>query len=363
MNDTQIHGGDVGLISRMYNIPADEIINFGGNVNPLGLPEEVKTAIRDNINAACSYPDVTYLELKKAIARYTGADPDSLIAGNGSTELISLFIKALKPRESIIVSPAYSEYKREAELAGGSVVLFPLKEEEGFVLSLERLKALVTDKTDLVVLCSPNNPTGSCVDTDTLRELLDCLKEHNAYLMTDETYIEFADDVKAVSAMPLTNEYTNLFVVRGTSKFFACPGLRLGYGACADAALRERVLEIKDPWSVNSYAELAGRVMFLAEDFIKRTRTLILSERSRIAAELNKIKGIKLYDTQANFFLFRLMRDDITANDIFEGLIKKRILVRDCSSFPFLDGHYIRFCIRMPEENDLLLNELNKILQ
>jgi threonine-phosphate decarboxylase len=363
MSTTQLHGGDLDVISRRYGIPKDEIINFSGNVNPLGLPEEVRTAIISGVDAICDYPDVSYLSLREAVAGYTGADVESVVMGNGSTELISGYIKTLAPKKSVIISPAYSEYQREIELSGGEVLLFPLKEEEDFVLNIEALKAIVTDEVDLVVLCNPNNPTGSFVASDSLRELLECLKAHKAYLMIDETYIEFADDVKALSAMPLTFEYDNLFVIRGTSKFFSCPGLRLGYSACTDKELRQRVLDQKDPWSVNSYAELAGCVMFTAEDFIKKTRELIISERKRIQAELSLWKNIKLYNTQSNFFLFELLRSDITAGDVFESLIKQNMLVRDCSSFPYLDGSFIRFCIQTPKLNDRLLGETKRIIE
>lgn len=363
MKDTQLHGGDLDVISRLYGIPKEKIVNFSGNVNPLGLPEEVKAAIKDNLSVICDYPDVSYLKLKKAIASYTGAEAESILVGNGSTELISTYIKTLSPKESIIISPAYSEYQRELEIAGSSITLFPLKEEEGFVLDLKALKELVTDKTGLVVLCNPNNPTGSYVTEEKLRELLTCLRTHGAYLMVDETYIEFADDVKTVSAMPLTREFENLFIIRGTSKFFACPGLRLGYSACSDSELREKAAAFKDPWSVNSYAELAGCVMFTAEGFINKTRSLIISERNKIRAELASWKNIRLYDTQSNFFMFKLLREDITAQDIFEKLISKNLLIRDCSSFPYLDGHFIRFCIQSPEENSILLKELKEIIE
>lgn len=363
MSNTQVHGGDLDIISRKYSIPKEEIVNYSGNVNPLGLPETVKAAIAENLDAICDYPDVSYLKLRQSIAAYTGAAAESILVGNGSTELISTYIKTLAPKNSIIVSPAYSEYQREIALTGGKIELFPLLEEENFVLNLERLKRKINDDTDLVVLCNPNNPTGSYVTADRLRNLLDCLKEHNAYLMVDETYIEFALDVSKVSAMPLTHEYSNLFIIRGTSKFFACPGLRLGYSACTDSRLREKAADFKDPWSVNSYAELAGCVMFTDTDFIKHTRELITSERERIKNELSKISQIKLYDTQSNFFLFKLLTDKITAGEIFEKLIAKKLLVRDCSSFPFLDGHYIRFCILMPEQNDILIKEIKNILE
>lgn len=364
MSLNTVHGGDLDEISRIYGIDKSCIYNFGGNVNPLGLPQSVKKAIIENAeNAPTLYPDVSYVELKNAIGEYTGIDSRHILTGNGSTELITLCINAVRPKRAVIVSPAYSEYLREIELSGGSAELFPLREDEEYVLNTERLKGVLDNSVDLLVICNPNNPTGTYITCAEIRDLLEHCAKCGIRLMIDETYVEFASPDKQVSAMPLVEEYKNLFIVRGTSKFFACPGLRLGYGACSDKDIIEYISAHRDSWSVNIFAEISGRVMFRDREFIEKTRSLIISERERIFGELYGCGDIHIYDSQANFFLVRIKRNDITSSQIFERLILKNILIRDCADFPYLNDHYIRFCILDNKSNSLLIRELKNILK
>lgn len=358
-----IHGGDLDEISRIYGIKKDEIYNFGGNVNPLGLPESVKKAITENPDAPTEYPDVSYVALRDAISDYTGINASHIMVGNGSTELISMCIKTICPKKAVIVSPAYSEYLKEIKLIGGETTLFPLEEKDEFMLNIPKLKETLTADVDLLVICNPNNPTGTYVTCEQTKEILTYCKSKNIKLMMDETYVEFSDPAKKVSAMPLIEEFDNLFIVRGTSKFFACPGLRLGYAACSNKEIIEYVNSHKDPWSVNIYAELSGTVMFRDKNFINKTRNLINTERNKIFKELFDIDNVHIYDTQSNFFLLRIKREDISSTDIFNKLItNKKILIRDCADFPYLDNHFIRFCILDKASNDLLLSCLKEAL-
>lgn len=357
-----VHGGDLDEISRIYGINKEEIYNFGGNVNPLGMPESVKKAISDNTNAPTVYPDVSYVSLRAAISDYTGISSNHIMVGNGSTELISMCIKTINPKKAVIVSPAYSEYLKEINLTGGKSELFPLKEKDEFMLNIPELKRVLTNDIDMLVICNPNNPTGTYVTCDETKDILIHCKKNNIKVMMDETYVEFSDINKNISAMPLVEEFDNLFIVRGTSKFFACPGLRLGYGACSNKKIIEYINSHKDPWSVNIFAEISGTVMFRDKEFINRTHRLINSERNKIFEELFNLNSVHVYDTQSNFFLLRLKRDDITSTDVFNKLIQNKILIRDCADFPYLDNHFIRFCILDEKSNSLLLNELKKIL-
>ena len=140
------HGGDLDAIQRTYGIPKEEIIDFSGNINPLGFPKRAEDALKENLHLICTYPDKKYKALKQAIGTYTGADPSHIVVGNGSTELISTFIQTVHAKHSIIMGPAYSEYEREVSLGGGKFEYFPLKEEEDFKLNLPALlKALTPD--------------------------------------------------------------------------------------------------------------------------------------------------------------------------------------------------------------------------
>ena len=130
VNIIHMHGGDLDAIEQKYGIPKKQIIDFSGNINPMGFPKSVKEALIKNIDIVSTYPDKSYTSLRESIARYTGADAENITVGNGSTELISVFIKSEKPKKSVIMGPAYSEYENELSSLGSEIVYFPLKENE-----------------------------------------------------------------------------------------------------------------------------------------------------------------------------------------------------------------------------------------
>ena len=152
----------------------------------------------------------------------------------------------------------------------------------------------------------------------------------------------------------------DLFVIRGTSKFFAAPGIRLGYGISSNQAFLDRFKTNTNPWSVNSLADFIGQHIFTDFEFHKKTQTLVSEERRKAFAELSTWKNIKAYPSEANFILLKLKTDRITAHELFEKCIQKKMLIRDASSFTFLDESYLRFCILSPEHNAALLAELKK---
>ena len=150
-------------------------------------------------------------------------------------------------------------------------------------------------------------------------------------------------------------------VLRGVSKFFAAPGLRLGYGITGNRTFLEKMKEKQIPWSLNSIGAFAGEIMFRDQEYISRTRSLILPERDRMYREIKKLSSFKPYFPYANFLLLRILKPDVTSFDVFELCIKNNLMIRDCSSFQCLDGEFIRFCIMMPEDNSRLLEVLKTI--
>ena len=175
--------------------------------------------------------------------------------------------------------------------------------------------------------------------------------------MIDETYVEFAPDIDTISAVSLTTKFDNFMILRGTSKFFCAPGLRLGYGICGNLAFLERMNSIKNPWTINTLAALAGKAMFMDTDYIQTTKDYIQSERTRCIDILSKRDNLKIYPAYANFILVKLL-DGTTSFEMFERCIKSGLMIRDCASFHGLDGEFIRFCIQKKEDNDRLLNLL-----
>lgn len=352
------HGSDLETIEKIYGIKKEDIISFSANVNPLGISPMMEDALRENLRCIERYPDREYSALRRSIAEYAHCDPEQILVGNGSTELISHVIADVMPKKALILGPSYSEYEHSVSLAGGASVYFPLRERDGFSLPIDALTEKLTDDMDLLVICNPNNPTGTLIENADMRKILDCCMEHAIFVMIDETYMEFTADPRVSSAISLTGDYNNLVVLRGVSKFFAAPGLRLGYAVTGSRRLLAEVSSHSDPWTVSAFAELAGTVMFSDTDYMEKTRELIDTERKRMYALFQESKRFKPFRPSANFMLMRIEEDGLTSNALFDRCIREGMMIRDCSTFPFLDDRFIRFCFLMPEQNDRLAGML-----
>ncbi len=354
-NKPEFHGSDLEKIANYYHLDKEKIVLFGANVNPLGLSDQVKKDLAEHLDIISSYPDRNYTDLKKAISEYTGTQPEHIVVGNGSTELISLLINQRAPKKALLLGPTYSEYARELNLVGGTLEYYNLKEPDHFQLDLPGLTATLESDIELLIICNPNNPTSSAISTDEMKQILSICKSLNIFVMIDETYIEFAPEDAVLSAIPLVSEFDNFMVIRGVSKFFAAPGLRFGYGITSNQEFLQTLLTHQNPWSLNSIGAYAGERMLKDTAYIQKTWKLIDSERTRMCKELSQLDTVKIYPAYANFILVRILKEGVTSFDVFEKAIHQNLMIRDCSSFESLDGEYVRFCIMMPEDNDRLL--------
>lgn len=350
----EFHGSDLEKVEAYYGIKKEDIIPFAGNVNPLGISPLLKKSMASHIDCISEYPDRDYKELRKTLSLYCHVPMEHIIVGNGATEMISLTMQLMQPKHALLLSPTYSEYTREIELVGGHVEEYFLREDLDFKLDLDDLILHLNDEIDLLAICNPNNPTSSALTTDEISKILTHCKKHNIFVMIDETYVEFAPDIDQISAVSLTTKFDNFMVLRGTSKFFCAPGLRLGYGICGNTSFLERMNSIKNPWTINTLAALAGEAMFMDQEYIKTTSDYIASERARCIDILSKRSDLKIYPAYANFILVKLL-NGMTSFEMFERCIKNGLMIRDCSSFHGLNGEFIRFCIQKKEDNDRLL--------
>lgn len=355
------HGSDIEKISACYHIKKEAIVNFAGNVNPLGLPASVKEAVATHADLFSSYPDREYLSLRNVLSNYCDVPADYILPGNGSSELIALLIEARAPKHTLILGPTYSEYSRELTFSGSTQDYYHLQETSDFRPDLEDLFHTLSDGYDFLIICNPNNPTSSAIFRDELKELLAFCKRKNIFVMIDETYVEFAPDISAITAVPLTKQFSNLMVLRGVSKFYAAPGMRFGYGITGNSEFLKTMREKQIPWSLNSLGAFAGEMLFQDHDYYQQTRNLILSERQKMYETIKKLPTFKIYPAYANFLLVKILKDGVTSFDVFERSIQKGLMIRDCSSFQCLEGEYVRFCIQMPEENQRLLDLLQTI--
>ena len=352
------HGSDIEKICSYYHLQKENIVKFGANVNPLGLSEKVQDAMASHVDIFSSYPDRDYVSLRKTISQYCDIPMEYILPGNGSSELIALLIQERAPKKTLILGPTYSEYSRELTFSGSSQEYYHLQEDRDFLLDVEDLFHTLEKGYDFLILCNPNNPTSSAICQDDMRKLLTFCAEKDIFVMIDETYVEFAPDITSITAVPLTKEYTNLMVLRGVSKFFAAPGMRLGYGITSNMDFLSRMKEKQTPWSLNSLGAYAGELMLKDTEYIQKTRDLILSERDRMYSELKTISEYKIFPGYGNFLLLKILKPGLTSFDVFEACIKENLMIRDCSSFQCLDGEFVRFCIMMPKDNSHLISVL-----
>lgn len=367
---TDFHGGNIYKIFREKNI--DKILDYSSNINPYGLPENLKKEIFEKLFVLERYPDPDYIELREKIAEKNNLNIENIIVGNGATEIIFLFMKILSPKKVLIVSPTFGEYERAIKastLANDNLEInyFELKEAENFVLNIKNLETELENNYDLLILCNPNNPTGQFLKLKKLEDILKICEQKNTKLFVDEAFVEFVEDWENESIINSKENKENLFVIRAFTKFFAIPGLRLGYGICFNKNLLKKMLEKKEPWSVNNIADLAGQTVLDDENYIQKTKEWIKDQKKYMYENLNKIEGLRVYKTEVNFILLKiednLLEKGLDVKNLRKKMLEKGILIRDASNFIYLDKHYFRLAIKDKLNNKKVIETLTSILK
>ena len=356
---TTKHGANIFELCELYGFKKEELMDFSSNINPFGSSEKAKNYIVNNIDMVSLYPDPEYKKLKESISSYCLCKKENILLGSGATELISSFISFIEPKKALLLSPSYSEYEKELNKISCDISKYFAKEELDFKIDVDDLiKEINKEKFELIIICNPNNPTGFAFNKEELKKLL---QNTNTFVMVDETYIEFTD-MNYFSSTSLVDDFEKLFVIRGTSKFFSTPGIRLGYGLTSNADILNNISKKLDLWNINIFATLMGEIMFSDNEYIENTSIKIKKERDYLLKELKSPSKIKVFDSYGNFILCKLKDKVLTARELYEKLIAKKIIIRDCASFEGLSEYYFRVCILKPSENKLLIESLKSIL-
>lgn len=350
---TQPHGGNIYYYSRKYGIPEDSFIDFSASINPLGPPKAAMDALKRAVPSLINYPDTGSSELKEALSERFKIDAGSLLIGNGSTELVYLLPRALKPTRTLVLSPTFSDYERAARLSGSAVEYFPLKEKDGFLPDMDKLLNALSG-VDMFFLCNPNNPTGALLDRGWILDILRMARKRGTTVCVDEAFIEYAPDGSVIREAA---SMRGVAVLRNFTKFYGMPGLRLGYLVAAPSLVR-RLEAVKEPWSVNTLAQKSAVAALKDSGFEKKSLLLMEKERGYLFDRLSGIHGLIPLRTSANFMLVRLARPAPTAGEFTEALAKDGILVRDCTNFRGLSDRFIRVAIKTRRENDALVSAL-----
>lgn len=258
-----------------------------------------------------------------------------------------------KPKSVFIPVPSFSEYERAARNAGSKICFLKLKEKNGFKISANSLR-----RCDVVFIANPNNPTANFI----IENFEEIEKAALRLIIVDEAFIDFLAEHKKYSTVQRAVKNKKIIVLRTLTKFFAMPGLRIGY-IVGQKTVIQKLKKHQTPWNVNSFAQIAAENILDNNDYIRETRELIQKERTFLYNAIRKIDGLKPYPSIVNFILIKIGKKDITSRNLREHLMEKGILIRDCVNFRGLDNSYVRVAVRSRKENIKLLNALRKILR
>ncbi|MEL4305791.1 histidinol-phosphate transaminase [Methanococcoides sp. LMO-2] len=343
-----VPGKSIDDIVRAYGLDPASVIKLGSNENPLGPSQKAVKALIDDAQGISIYPSADARELVEAISEYTGIAADHIVAsGPGMDGLLDGLSRLVISRgdEVILTTPTFSYYEISAR-ANGAVPVY-VQREEDFSVDIEKLIDAITPRTKIIFLCSPNNPSGNVIPEE---DILRIAEATDALVFVDEAYVEFADR----NVAHLVPEYDNIIVGRTFSKAFGLAGMRIGYGMIP-IWLKEEYMKIATPFNVSSAAVAAGVAALSDTEHLNRSIELARTGKKYLQDNI----PFKVYDTQANFVLVDVAPHK--ARDVTTELLKKGIIVRDCTSFANAGDSLIRITIGTEEQNKKVVEGFSSI--
>ncbi len=337
------HGGDI--------YTHGDVIDFSANLNPLGMPQGVRENLRENIERFEAYPDQQCSRLKRALAHTHGVDKTQIVCTAGATDLIDRVVRVMAPCTALLAAPCYLGYEQALVQHGVQVRHHFLNEHEDFVLTPKFLQS-IDGEIALVIIASPNNPTGLPVDPDVLQAIIKRAADVGARVLLDESFIEFST---APSMMSHIQDHPHLIIARSFTKVYAMAGLRLGFGVCADSDFIRLLHERGQPWAVSTPAQLAGCAALERQEFVEESRSYVRHTRAELESTLRSL-GLRCIKSDANYIMFKCERA------LHEPLLERGFLIRRCENYVGLDDTWYRIAVRTNEENARLAAAIEELL-
>lgn len=304
-----------------------EVIKIASNENPYGCSPKAKEAMIAAFDELAYYPDGNTTVLKEALAKFYNISTDKLLLGCGSDEIVGVIAQVfLNPGEEILTSEkSFPRYDSAAFLMGGRIAKAPMT---NYTFDLENIATAITEKTKIIILANPNNPTGTYFSHEALTTFLEKVPSH-ILVVLDEAYIEFSDAKDMPDSLPLLKDYSNLMISRTFSKAYGLASLRVGY-IIADAAIVELLNRVRNPFNVNTLAQVAATAALADQDFIKEAATNNAEVKNFMYDALEKL-NVPYLKTQSNFVMFEV---PCPATVVFEKLQAKGFIVRPGFGMP-----------------------------
>jgi len=355
--DSYVPGKSQDEIAQDFNLNKEDIIKLGSNENPWGPSPKAMEAIKREINSINRYPESQLGELVLQIAEYSGVDDSQVIVGgDGADEIIDVLAKTFIDAgdEFIVPLPSYMYYEYLLMQYGAKPVYarWDLEKNE---LNVNSIYDAITDKTKMIFLCSPNNPTGTLIDKEVLVDIAS--KNPEILIVIDEAYFEYSE----VTNKDLINDFNNIFIIRTMSKVLGLAGMRIGYGlACPE--IIEYMHRIKPVFSLTRLSFAAALNTFKDTEYIEESIKKGIESRQYLYDEISKIDGLYVFPSKSNFMLIDIRDTGFTAGQLALELMKKGVIVRDCTSFKGLDEYWIRISICTLEEDKRFIEILKEVL-
>jgi L-threonine-O-3-phosphate decarboxylase len=350
------HGGNLAWAAATAGCSPGAIVDFSASISPLGPPYSILSAIELQLGNIRHYPDPNYIELRNALSLYHNLSPEWILPGNGSAELLTLAGRDLAEfAATVLVTPAFGDYFRSLNAYDAKVLEFPLCVSRQ-LSSVGCVLSGILDKSQLngnngIIINNPHNPTGVLFSRE---DILPLLKDF-ALVVVDEAFMDFLPPQQEQSLISLVQDYPNLVVLRSLTKFYSLPGLRIGYAIANPERLR-RWGCWRDPWSVNTLAEVAAIAALRDKEFQAKTWAWLPPAREKLFWGLSQIKGLRPFEGAANFLL---VESEESVLRLQEKLLKQhRLLIRDCLSFPQLGDRFFRVAVRSESDNQRLIDAL-----
>lgn len=355
--ESYVPGKSIKEIAEEYGLQEDEIVKLGSNENPLGPSPKAIKAVKLETENMHRYPESGLEDLKKAIADYSGVSPDQIIiGGDGADEIIDLLGKTfIEPgSEFIIPLPTYMYYEYTLRPYGARPVYARWDLEENTIDTRSVIRS-INDNTKLIFLCTPNNPTGGLIQED---EIISILESTSALVVVDEAYFEFA----GVTNINLIEDYENLIILRTFSKIMGLAGMRIGYGI-SNSGIIDYMHRVKPVFSLTRLSHIAALATLSDKDYIKRSVEFSIKSREYLYSRLSRLDKVKVFKSYANYLLVDIRGTGMNAGQLTEELLRRGVIVRDCTSFKGLDEYWIRVSVGTIEEDDKFLDVLEEIIE
>ncbi len=347
------HGGNVRAAADAKGVGVDQLLDFSANINPLGPPHWLRSCLSRAIDDIVHYPDPSAAPLCELIAQKYGVAADRVLVANGSTELLYQLPRALNCQRAVVPVPCYIDYLKVVELENMETITIELSEEANFCLDMDLLEKTIKDG-DLVIIGSPANPTGVLASATAILGLAKRYPEVS--FVIDEAFLDFV-----VDAQSLAGRAANIISLHSLTKFYAIPGLRLGYGVFPEAVSR-KLRKSLPPWSVNNLAQEGGMKAVNDNVYQEKSRDYIVKCRTRFEEQLRKFTELKVFPAVANYILLRLL-GSMEVRELQKGLESQDILIRDCFNYQGLNSKFFRVAVRTDAENRKFIDALGLFLK